>query len=185
MTRRQAIRESMKMVEKSRISADRKKEMLQALQLCLDELPFARWSKEAIFDACDDFIQSRNQNLTTGCFSLTGMPSHSTIKHRFGMTAKEFRDKYYPLVNRNPRSPYRSHPVEYWNERFIKDFNEIMASSQDDYNKRRDQDLPSWFTLARMNGLSTWTALLDLLGLKTFPRSDQPMRFVIKYVLHD
>ena len=169
----------MQIVERSRITVARKREILKKLDLCRQELPFASWSKEAIFDACDDYVKSTDGILTTSAFMKKGMPSHAVITLRFGMTAKEFRDKYYPLKLTPPVSPYHHHPVSFWNSRFVSEYNRIRPSSAVKYNKLRDKKFPSWVTVAKMNGLTTWRQLLDKLGLEPFSSGDPVCTFQI------
>ena len=52
MTRKEALREAIQIVSNARIGKGRKAEILAGLALCQRELPFAHWTREAVFDAC-------------------------------------------------------------------------------------------------------------------------------------
>lgn len=171
MTRREALREAAQIVAKARIGRGRKEEILAGLALCQEELPFARWTEAAVFDACDAWVEEHGA-LTLRAFSASGMPSGSVVKGRFGLTARAFRDCYYPLPGVS-RSRYNGQDVEEWNRRFQEEFDRLRCTGQADYNRRRDREMPTWNTLAAMNGLRTWRALLVRTERIPYPK-DRP-----------
>lgn len=169
MTRKDALREAINIVSNARIGKQRKADIIAGLELCQRELPFSHWSKEAIFDACDTWAQEHGE-LHMRAFVSPQMPSHPAIKNRFGMTAREFRDKFYPMTDVSTRSPYYEHTVSEWNQRFQDEFCRICCTGQDDYNRRRNKELPTWNTMAAMNQCKTWKQLLERLSLKTYSK---------------
>lgn len=169
MTRKEALREAMQIVSSARIGKGRKEEILAGLALCRRELPFARWTREAVLDACDAWVQEHG-SLTLRAFASPEMPSHSTVKNRFGMTARQFRDRYYPLDGGPGRGPFAGQGVDEWNRRFREDFHAMGCAGQADYNRRRDRALPTWNTVAAMNGVKTWRQLLEKLGLTAYEK---------------
>lgn len=177
MTRKQALREAIQIVSSARIGKRRKEEILAGLDLCQKELPFAHWTREAVFDACDAWVEEHG-TLTLRAFASPDMPSHTTIQNRFGMTAREFRDRCYPLPGESAGSPYRGRSVEEWNQLFAADFHAMVCKGQADYNRRRDRDLPTWNTVAAMNGVKSWRQLLGKLGLSTYgkPEPHRPVK---------
>lgn len=179
MTRKDALREAIHIVSKARIGKRRKADIIAGLSLCQQELPFSRWSRAAVFDACDTWVQEHGA-LHMQAFLSPQMPSHSAVKNRFGMTAREFRDKYYPMKDVSTRSRYCQRSVSEWNELFAEEFARIKCTGQRDYNKRRNRELPAWNTAAAMNGLKTWSALLKKLELETYkkPRSEVKVRII-------
>lgn len=181
MTRKEALREAIQIVSNARIGKRRKEEILAGLDLCQRELPFAHWTREAVFDACDTWVQEHGM-LTLRAFTSPDMPSHSSIKNRFGMTAREFRDRYYPLTGAPIGSPYSGHSVDEWNRRFTEDFRAMGCTGQADYNRRRDRELPTWNTVAAMNGTGSWRQLLTKLNLETCerPKSAQEVKVRLK-----
>lgn len=170
MTRKDALREAIQIVSNARIGKQRKADIIAGLELCRKELPFSHWSREAIFDACDTWVQEHGE-LHMRAFASPKMPSHPAIKNRFGMTAKEFRDQYYPMTDVSTRSPYYRHSVSEWNRRFQEEFRRIHCTGQDDYNRRRNKELPAWNTVAAMNNCKTWKQLLEKLSLETHRKS--------------
>lgn len=170
MTRKEALREAMQIVSNARIGKQRKADILAGLELCQRELPFAHWTREAVFDACDTWVKEHG-TLSLRAFTSPLMPSHPTIKNRFGMTARQFRDRYYPLDGAPARSPYGGRGVEEWNGRFRVDFHAMGCTGQADYNRRRNRELPTWNTVAVMNGVKSWRQLLGKLGLSTYEKA--------------
>ena len=167
MTRKDALREAIHIVSNARIGKQRKADIIAGLELCQRELPFSHWSKEAIFDACDTWVAEHGE-LHMRAFASPQMPSHPAIKNRFGMTAREFRDKYYPMKDVSTRSRYYKRSVDEWNALFVDEFHRIRCTGQDDYNRRRNRELPTWNTMAEMNACKTWNKILALLSLETY-----------------
>lgn len=179
MTRKEALKEAIEIITKARIGQQRKEDIIQGLELCVSELPFARWSEAAIFDACDQWVLEHGI-IWLKDFDHASLPSHPTIKNRFGMTAKEFRDRYYPISDVTTRSRYCHRNRAEWDALFVAEFHRILATGQDDYNKRRQRELPTWNSMATMHGVHTWRELLNLLGLETYtkPRSMVTVRLL-------
>ena len=100
MTRKTALKEAINIVKSSEVDTKMKENVIEKLELCISELPFAQWSEAAIFDACDQFIEDHGRPLILNDFQSKELPSHPTVKNRFKMTLKEFRDTYYPLLKK-------------------------------------------------------------------------------------
>ena len=165
MTRKEALREAMQIVSGARIGRGRKAEVLAGLELCLRELPFAHWTEEAILDACDQWVLEHGA-LTLRAFTSPEMPSHTTVSRRFGMTARDFRDRYYPLDKAASGGP----SLEERNRRFAAEFHAMRCTGQADYNRRRSRGMPTWNTIAAMNGVRSWRQLLGALGLSPYEK---------------
>ena len=179
MTRREALREAARIVANARIGKGRKEAILAGLALCREELPFARWTEAAVFDACDAWVEEHGA-LTLRAFAAGGMPSGAVVKRRFGLTARDFRDRYYPLPGES-KSRYGKQDTDTWNRRFQAEFDRLRCTGQADYNRRRDRALPTWNTLAAMNGLKTWRELLEKTGRTPYPKerpSPAPVRIL-------
>lgn len=169
MVRKEALRKAIEIVANTQLEETERKDIIAGLNLCLQELPFSHWTRAAIFDACDQWVQEHGE-LHLSAFVSADMPSHPTIKNRFGMTAKEFRDEYYPISDITTRSRYYKHNRAEWDRLFIKEFHRIKVTSQKDYDRRRDPSLPTWLTMASMHGLTRWSELLDELGLHVYKK---------------
>jgi len=180
MTRKIALQEAIKIIESSRIGKQRKEDIIKGLQLCMEELPFARWSEAAIYDACDQFV-AEHGHLRLCDFNRTGLPSHPTIKNRFGITAKEFRDQYYPLPDTPEFKPkYSPENLDEWNSLFIEEFHRIKCTSEAHYNMCRKKDAPVWQTLCSLNEVDTWRQLLQKLKLDTYSSERPSLSATIK-----
>ena len=180
MTRKDALREAIQIVLNARIGKQRKENIVAGLKLCQQELPFAHWTEDAIFDACDTWVQEHGA-LHLRAFESPVMPSHPTIKNRFGMTAREFRDKYYPITDVSTRSQYYKHSIDEWNQLFTEEFHRIRCTGQADYNQRRNRQFPTWNTMAKMNTVKTWMELLSRLNLTTYDKPCQNLAVRIFY----
>lgn len=174
MTRKTALLEAMSITKSSSIDEDKKEEIISALQLCYDELPFAKWTEAAIFDACDQYCIDHHVNhLSASYFERAGLPSRPAVENRFKMPICDFIKKYYPAPENTPkpttkgiRHRYRN-PEEYYIRQFIRFYEENDVTSMEDYNKKRAFDQPYGLTLMRMKGVSKWSELLKKCGLQS------------------
>ncbi len=152
-----------------------KDEISRALQICHDTLHTMQWTKELVFDACDQFILDNQRDITTHDFDYALLPRHTTIRRLFGMTAAEFRDRYYPLSPRvhSIRSPYRNIDERDVVQLFIDEFHRVKPVSQQDFVERYDNSKsPCWQTVACYCDMpQQWSRLLDYLGLRLYPKS--------------
>lgn len=169
MTRKNALKEAIKVVENAKMDPETKVEIIEKLNLCIEELPFAKWSKEAIFDACDQFKEEHGDIVTTAAFGRAGLPSHTTIKHRFGMTAKEFRDKYYPLPPID-KSKYASYPMPEALKDFRKEFVRCGARTREEYDHLREKTYPCSATILKIAGTKSWPELIAMTDTRIPPK---------------
>lgn len=174
---------AIQIVQNSSETEEEIQDIVSALELCYSELPFAKWTEEAIFDACDQYCLEKGRTyLISSDFQSTLLPSHPTIKNRFGITTKEFRDKYYP-INKNPMSRkgihlrYNTKTEEEYLAEFIEQYNTIQPKSAEEYNKNKNDDMPGTQSLQRMAGVSSWGKLLEKYNLKT----KQTKQIEVKY----
>lgn len=161
MTRKRALLAAVRIVESMKIKQEEKKEIIDGLNLCLSELPFSKWSKEAIFDACNQFIEE-NGKITLNDFKKAELPSHPTIRNRFGMTLAEFCNEYYPdRMQAFIKSPYQNMSRQELTDIFKCEFNRIHPTSRKDYDKRRDKKTPCSTTIMARLNITKWLILLD------------------------
>lgn len=165
LTRREALEAALVLVADSSLTPKSKEEILYGLRLCLTELPFAHWTEEAVFDACDQFLLDHGRPPRMRDFGRSGLPGHPTVKNRFGLSLQQFLDRYYPggreLSN---RSPYGDRSTLAWADAFMREYCRLSPKSAADFNARRKKGLPGWNTVAKMLGVKTWRGLLDYCG---------------------
>lgn len=143
-----------------------KSKIIEGLQKCIHTLSNRKWTEETIMDACNEVYQAKGFLLASD-FKRKNMPSHTDIAQVFHMTAKQFRDTYYPSKTDVPtNSPFYTHSISEWTSMFLEDYKRIHPKTQAEYNKFRSPSLPTWNTIAKMNGVTSWNSLLILLGLK-------------------
>lgn len=175
MTRSESLYIAISIVSSS--NHPEKEQIIDGLQKCVRTLSKRMWTEENIIAACDK-VYKRKGFLSASDLKRKDMPSHTDIANVFRMTAKQFRDTYYPLNTDIPaNSPFRSKSKSEWTSMFIEDYRRISPKTQDEYNKLRSPSLPTWNTIAKMNGVTTWNRLLILLGLKRDPNA--PINFII------
>lgn len=166
MTRSEALYIAIEVIKKSDLSPDISKEAIHALELCIKSVSSKKWTEEAIFAACNKMVAEKGQLLTSH-FGTDGMPSCPVIRNTFKMSAMAFRDKYYPINSDvDTRSPYTTKTKQEWTADFISEYNRIKPKSQDEFNRKRPKEFPTWVTIAHMNNVSNWSDLLDLLHLE-------------------
>lgn len=163
MTRKTALKEAVKIIKSSELSEDRKREIIEKLELCISELPFAQWSEAAIFDACDQFVEDHGRPLILNDFQSRMLPSHPTVQNRFGMTLKEFRDTYYPLPQEQPLTPRGGKKLI---REFRKEFLRCGARTREDYDRLRDKKSPCSATILKKLGTNSWGVLMSQAKIK-------------------
>lgn len=122
-----------------------------------------RWTKEQVFEALDKWKAEHDRNPTMTNLSETDMPSGSTIQCLFDMKPTAFLNIYYP--NDKPKkitSQYTIKSKQEWIDNFIEQFNKNKPISGREYDLKRDKGTPTWGTIARYVGVTTWTKLLIL-----------------------
>lgn len=123
-----------------------------------------KWTKDRVFDSVKKYIEE-NEFISARVFDEVNMlPCHTVINTLFNMTAKEFLVRYFP--ENIFKTKYHAKPKEYWMEEFKKEYMRINAYGMEDYNERRNRDLPCARTLCSLLGCSTYNEVLDLVGLE-------------------
>ena len=133
------------------------------------ELPFFSWSEDAIFDAVEQFILEHRRVPTTTDFKKRGLPPHTVIKRRFGVTLQAWLDQHYPTV-KPPLGELQAKATE----DFIKEYLRIQPTSAEDYNARRAHPSRGWFSIAKYNHTRRWRILLEKLNLPIYNNRDVP-----------
>jgi hypothetical protein len=96
------------------------------------ELPFYSWSEDAIRDAVEQFILDHGRVPTATDFKKRGLPPHTVIKKRFGITLQEWLNRDYPVVKLSEEEK-RTKATE----AFVRDYFRIQPKSADEFNARR------------------------------------------------
>ena len=140
---------------------------------------YIRWTKEMVFEQLDKWKSVHNRNPTVTDLVESDMPKVITIKKLFDMRASAFLNIYYPrTANKHSTSKYSIKTKQEWVDNFIEEFNRIQPQSSKDYNAKRDPDSPTWLTIARYLGLSTWGSLLEYTHLK-IPKQDTTRHYTV------
>ena len=160
LTRKAALLEAIELVKRSELPREHKETLSEMLILCVEELPFAKWSEAAIYDACDQFFADRGRVPGIRDFDRAGLPSHTVVKRRLGITVRELREKHFPkelLEGQNKNAVI---------EAFRKEYKRCKASTLREYDKNRGVGQPCAQTVMKAAGVSRWTELLDRAGIE-------------------
>ena len=164
MTRKQALSAAIEA-----LNATGRTEAAEILHMLSGELPFFSWSEEAIFDAVDQFIFDYGRVPTTTDFKKRGLPPHTVIKRRFGVTLQEWLEQYYP-TQKTPLDEIHAKATE----DFIREYLRIQPVSAEDYNARRTHPSRGWYSIAKYNHTRRWRILLEKLNLPVYNNRGTP-----------
>lgn len=122
---------------------------------------YIKWTKEEVFNKLNEWQKEHNRNPTTTNLSEPNMPKGVTIQKLFDMKPSAFLNIYYPnkIIKANT-SRYTLKTKEEWVNDFILQCNKIHPKSSRDYNTRRDDNTPTWNTIARYLKINTWNELI-------------------------
>lgn len=128
-----------------------------------------RWTKKSVHLALDEWAAAHGRNPTVTDLAEPDMPKAVTIQKLFDMKASAFLNIYYPSEKSKTKSSrYSVRTKEEWISDFISQYNFIRPLSAREYNVKRDNDSPTWLTVARYLDVATWRELLELTGVKKF-----------------
>ena len=99
MTRKQALSAAIEA-----LNAAGQTEAAEILHKLSGELPFFSWSEDAIYDAVEQFILDHGQVPTTTDFKKRGLPPHTVIKRRFGLTIPPRKRPWTSFMPRRRRT---------------------------------------------------------------------------------
>ena len=106
---------------------------------------------------------------TTTDFKKRGLPPHTVIKKRFGVTLQEWLNRNYPVVK-----PSEEEKRTKATEAFVRDYYHIQPRSADEFNAKRTPRTHCWYTVAVYNRTHSWRKLLAKLELPVYNNIDVP-----------
>jgi hypothetical protein len=164
MTRKQAVLQAIEILSKDKDNY----ELCEVLHSIFEDLPMSHWSDKAIFDAFDQYIldncrlPSRNEIINN-----PKLPTHSTVKNRFGITLQEFYKKYYSqYIKKCPSRVYHYQSTEYWIENFKEQYIKNDYPTQKNYDLLREKDTPSSRHIIKLSSSKNWNELLYNCGFE-------------------
>lgn len=166
MTRKEALLHAIDII--SNISTTHNNMLIiEKLQEIIADLPLNMWTESAIHDAIQQWAIDNGRYPMVSDFKSRYLPSHPSVKNRFGMTLGDFLAKYYPQSKPRCKTPKYRYKTKYeWKEIFINEYKRINPHSCNEFDKKRSAGVPMWITIAKMFGLCTWKELLALCGIK-------------------
>ena len=164
MTRKQALEAAVRLLAETG-----RKEEAAVLHTIMEELPLNRWTDGAIRDAVEQFILDCGRVPTVSDFKKRGLPPHTVIRQKYGIALREWLDRNYP-----DRLDMKEKSRAEATEAFVRDYLCLMPKSAEEYNRKRTQGSPCWYTVAVYNGVHCWRSLLEKLGLPVFSCKRMP-----------
>ena len=162
MTRKQALEAAVRLLAETG-----RNEEAAVLHTIMEELPLNRWTDGAIRDTVEQFILDCGRVPTVSDFKKRGLPPHTVIRQKYGITLRSWLDLNYPdRLNTKEESHTEA------TKAFVRDYLRLMPKSAEEYNERRPQGSPCWYTVAAYNDVRCWRSLLEKLELPVF--SDAP-----------
>lgn len=158
MTRKQALEAAIRLLAETGQT-----EETAVLHTIMEELPLNRWTDEAILDSVEQFILDHGRVPTVSDFKKRGLPPHTVIRQKYGITLRAWLDLNYP-DRLDTKEKSRAEATE----AFVRDYLCLRPKSAEEYNRKRTQGSPCWYTVAAYNGVRCWRSLLEKLGLPVF-----------------
>ncbi len=159
MTRKQAIEQAVSVLAE----IGNHEETIQILHSISQDLPLHHWSDAAIHDAVEQFILDHGRVPTVTDFKKRGMPPHTVIKQKYGITLQAWLENNYP-VSRPSVEETRLKTTG----AFVTEYLRLRPRSAETYDRERREGLPCWYTVAVHNGVCRWRALLEKLDLPAY-----------------
>jgi len=162
MTRKQAVLRAIEVLD----SLGGYTEEVEALKELSRSLPIVHWDDAAIRDTVEQYIVEHGEPPRASDFRKPGLPPLTAIKNVYGMTAQVWLDKNYPF-----QRPEKPDMQPTYTQQFIEEYNRIQPKSAEAFDKVRKRGVKSWQSIAKYNGVKTWTELRQLLQLPIYCES--------------
>lgn len=159
MTRKNALKMAVLAVKSYDFDDRTKEEIIKKLNQCISDMPLNHWSRESIFDACQQYIEDNGRPIGLADFDRSPkLPSHTVVERKFNMPIREFRDTYFPLPA--PDIPATPAALASYLNQFKSDFEESGARTREEYDKLRRGGAPCSAAVLRVTGFGSWHELL-------------------------
>ena len=175
MTRKQALEQAIRILTEQGME-----EAAAVLQKLLQELPFRRWTDEAVRDSVEQFILDHGRVPTGGDFKRGGLPPHPVITRLYGMTLRQWLDQNYP-ISKPTKQQIRKRAANQFREDYLR----IRPESAEEFNAKRTQRTYGWYTVARLHQTTRWSELLKKLDLPVYSSRggpDSPPQLRVKVI---
>ncbi|MBQ7144233.1 MAG: hypothetical protein IJR65_03650 [Oscillospiraceae bacterium] len=159
MTRKQALALAIQVL----IENGTHEAAVETLRTLSDELPLDRWTDAAIRDAVEQFILDRGRPPTVTDFKRRGLPPHTVIRNRYGVSLREWLDAQVPAVRPSDEAQ-RAALTEAFREEYLR----LRPTSAKGFDRQRRKVVRCWYTVAARNSCHTWRELLTKLHLPVY-----------------
>lgn len=148
------------------LSPKTKKETIRILNNIAKRDYFTYWDKGKIIRTLKDYKERTGLTPTVTTLTEVGMPKATTVQSIFHIKASLFLKQLFPEKRKTRHdkmytNPYGFNTEEAWLKCFKEQFEKCGYPTSKRYNALRDKDTPTWNTIARYLGLSTWSELMS------------------------
>ena len=166
MTRKQAISTVLGYLDRQ---PDLPQELCKAI-LILKEMqngiPGKIWTDEAIREAVERFMKEHGRPpKVKELDTVEYLPRHTVVARQYGVTAGKWLEDNYPRAKGSFSGRYKGlMPVDL-KEMFIAEYKRIQPINEEDFDRRRQDGVPSWHYMAKQLEVDRWNELRELCGV--------------------
>ena len=166
MTRKQAISAVLCYLDRQ---PDLPQELCKAI-LILKEMqngiPGKIWTDEAIREAVERFMKEHGRPpKVKELDTVEYLPRHTVVARQYGVTAGKWLEDNYPRAKGSFSGRYKGlMPVDL-KEMFIAEYKRIQPINEEDFDRRRQDGVPSWHYMAKQLEVDRWNELRELCGV--------------------
>ena len=166
MTRKQAISTVLGYLDKQPgLPTDLCKAIL-ILKEMKNGMPGKIWTDEAIREAVERFMEEHGRPpKVKELDTVEYLPPHTVVARQYGMTAGKWLEKNYPGAKGSLSGRYKGLTPEDLKEMFIAEYKRLAPSSEEDFDRRRQDGVPSWHYMAKQLEVDRWNELRELCGV--------------------
>ncbi len=158
MTRKQALLQAIGILGKDQSN----QEICEKLNDIIQDYPIIQWNQKNILDSIDQFILDNGRMPVTKDFNSEKLPAFCTVKNKFKLNYNEFKNKYY----KEYITPYSDKTKEEIIDIFKNEYIRLNYPTMNEYDKKRNKEIPSHKIIVKLCGFLTWNELLYNCGFE-------------------
>lgn len=138
----------------------------------------SKWTRKNIFNAIDTFLAEHHQLPSPRTLDRTpNLPTHTSIKNRFGINVMEFYETYYTEnIYLCQSRIYHYQSVEYWVNNFKEQYVKLNYPTMEEYDHNRDKGTPCSRHLIKLTKTKSWNEFIYSQGFDVKLRSASDAR---------
>ena len=166
MTRKQAVSTVLGYLERQPNLSQELCKAILILKEMQNGIPGKIWTDEAIREAIERFMEEHGRPpKVKELDTVEYLPPHSVVARQYGMTAGKWLEENYPGLKGSLSGRYKGLTPTDLKEMFIAEYQRIQPISEEDFDQRRQKNVPCWHYTAKQLGVSKWNELKMLCGM--------------------